>query len=343
MRTKIQNLRPLIFTSCWIGEDRIAVGTKDNQLTVWDIHQNDLRQIELPYTTVIYDRGCGIHDMDFCELGTNGLFICGGDSPNDIALFETNSFQPIGLLQGHSDWMFGCKFVSENMIVSGGKDGNIYFWKCDKFSQRAQNGISQKNSQQRSFTVINPFGGIFSDNGKIRCVSVEKTRKICMSLNTNGTVGLWDAESMRHIQNEVLNDYSELNTMDVKQQDNLIAVGSKGYTSLIDPRSDNEALCIAHVDIKWGVRSVLFLDNFLVIGGGSGVVSFVDMRNPIQFNHIIYHKCNGVVRNGDVLVNENEIPQAVYTISHNKSKTSLFVGGGPLFVGASGYFGSVWN
>lgn len=42
-------------------------------------------------------------------------------------------------------------------------------------------------------------------------------------------------------------------------------------------------------------------------------------------------------------MNENNIPQAVYTISHNPSKTNLFVGGGSLLVDISGYFGSVWN
>ena len=49
------------------------------------------------------------------------MMISGSDSPNDIALFETNSFKPIGLLQGHNDWVFGCKFVNENVILIFGK------------------------------------------------------------------------------------------------------------------------------------------------------------------------------------------------------------------------------
>ena len=148
---------------------------------------------------------------------------------------------------------------------------------------------------------------------------------------------------MSPIQYEVLDDCFELITMDVKEQDNYIAVGSRNYTSIIDPRSDSDTLCINHVDINWGVRKVLFLDNYLIIGGGSGSVSFLDMRNPGHYHHIIYHQCNGLVRNGFLDMNENDIPQAVYSISYNNSKTNLFVGGGPLLVGVSGYFGSVWN
>ena len=328
-----------IFASCWIGEDTLAIGTKDNQLNIWNIYQNQMKRIELPNTTASFDRGCGIHDIDVIQQHSNGLLVSGSDSPNELAIFETNTFQPISLLKGHSDWVFGCKFINENALCSGGKDGNLFFWKLSEKKNRDESNMNN----QSSFSITVPYGGYYSTNSKIRCISVDKTRQLCYSLNSNGTVGIWDAESMRHIHNEILDDIDELIAMDVKEQDNLIAVGSQQYTSIIDPRSDDDIKCIYHVDRCWGVRTVLFVDNFLIIGGGSGIVSFIDMRKPDDYHHIVYYKCQGVVRSGMIDMNENVVPQAVYTISHNFSKTNLFVGGGPLLVGVSGYFGSVWN
>ena len=81
----------------------------------------------------------------------------------------------------------------------------------------------------------------------------------------------------------------------------------------------------------------------MIIGGGSGIVSFVDMRRPDKYYHTIYHKCKGIVRNSYPEMDDDNIPQAVYTLSTNFSKSNLFVGGGPLLVGIYGYFGSVWN
>ena len=187
-----------------------------------------------------------------------------------------------------------------------------------------------------SFPIIRPYHQCSGRFDKIRCVSVDKTRQLCYSLNTIGTITIWNAEIMTPIYEEVLDDYFELITMDVKENDNLIAVGSRSYTSLIDPRSNGEITCISHVDLNWGVRKVLFLDNYLIIGGGSGIVSFVDLRKHDNYRHIIYHKCNGVARHHYQNVNENDIPQAVYTMSYNTSKTNLLVE-------ISGYFGSIWN
>lgn len=337
-----------IFASCWIGEDKVAIGTKDNQLSIWNIHENTIKQLSLPYTSITFDKGCGIHDIDYNSYGNNGIMITGSDNPNEIALFETNLFQSIGLLKGHNDWVFGCKFISDNVIFSGSKDGTVRFWKLDKVFRKYQlsNIFIEKNSENEysnQIPIIKPYHQCSGNFDKIRCISVDRNKQLCYSLNTNGSVTIWNSEIMIPIHQEILDDYFELITMDNKENDNLIAVGSRSYTSLIDTRIDGDVTSISHVDVNWGVRKVMFLDNYLIIGGGSGIVSFVDMRKYDSFKHIIYHQCHGIVRNRYINVNENDIPQAVYTISHNPSKTNLFVGGGPLLADVSGYFGSIWN
>ncbi|BFU18713.1 WD domain, G-beta repeat containing protein [Entamoeba histolytica HM-1:IMSS-B] len=326
-----------IFASCWINEDTVVLGSKDNQLIVWNVYEKTIKKLKLPNTVINFDRGSGIHDVDYYPSGDSGLLASGSDSPNDIVIFDTILLSPIALLRGHSDWVFGSKFIDEDVLFSGGRDGKLCFWKMDKKPSYYNTYPTNK------VHIEQPFFERTIPEVKIRCVGIQRMKKICYALTSEGTVGMWDAELMEPIHDEQLEDSYELVTMDVKQDGNVIAVGSRSFTTILDPRDKNEVVIIGHVDVNWGVRSVLFLDNYLVIGGGSGSVSFVDMRKPGNYKHTIYHKCSGTVRNTFPDMNETDIPQAVYTISSNPSKTNLFVGGGPLLVGVSGYFGSVWN
>ncbi|KAL7720678.1 WD repeat-containing protein 40A-B [Entamoeba marina] len=322
-----------IFASSWISERTVAIGSKDNRLVLWDVFKNTTTNVKLPNVVANYDRGSGIHDVDFFPVGCYGKLICGSDSPNDVAVFDTKTLSPVALLKGHSDWVFGSKFIDANTIISGGRDGNLSFWRIEDYER----------TNNQKLHVVSPILTQCDPDIKIRCVGVNKTKQECYSLTSEGTIGIWDAETLTHLRDEQLDDMYELVAMDVKQEDNLIAVGSRSFTTVMDPRNSQEVIIIGHVDVNWGVRSVLFLDNYLMIGGGSGSVSFVDMRKPKGFLHSVYHKCNGIVRNTFPDMGENEIPQAVYTISSNPSKTSLFVGGGPLLVGVSGYFGTIWS
>ncbi|KAL7714162.1 WD repeat-containing protein 40A-B [Entamoeba marina] len=322
-----------IFASAWISESTVAIGSKDNKLVLWDSFTNKTTYLNLPNVSANYDCGSGIHDIDFFPVGPSGKLICGSNSPNDVAVFDTKTLSPVALLSGHSDWVFGSKFIDANTIITGGRDGNLSFWRIEDY-ERVNN---------QKLHVVSPLFTRRDPNIKIRCVGVNKTKQECYSLTSEGKISIWDAETLTHLRNQQLTDVYELVAMDVKQEDNLIAVGSRSYTTIMDPRNSEEVVVIGHVDVNWGVRSVLFLDNYLMIGGGSGSVSFVDMRKPNEYLHTVYHNCNGVIRNTFPDLEENEIPQAVYTMSSNPSKTSLFVGGGPLLVGVSGYLGTIWS
>ncbi|ELP94023.1 WD repeat-containing protein 40A, putative [Entamoeba invadens IP1] len=324
-----------IFASCWVSEDTVATGTKDNSLSLWNVYSMNVTKLKLPNTRVNYDRGSGIHDVDFWPVGDAGLLVSGSDSPNDIVVFDTKRETPVSLLRGHDDWVFGSKFVDNNVVFSGGREGKLCFWQVDQPNNKGDN--------MPKLHIQSPYETKTIEGVKIRCVGVQKAKKECYSLTSDGVVGIWDAQTTTLIHNEQLEDTYELVAMDVKQDSSYIAVGSRSFTTVLDPREKREVVVIGHVDINWGVRSVLFLDNYLVIGGGSGSVSFVDMRKAGDYKHTVYHKCSGVIRNTFPDMTESDIPQAVYSVSANLSKTNLFVGGGPLLVGVSGYFGSVWN
>ena len=85
------------------------------------------------------------------------------------------------------------------------------------------------------------------------------------------------------------------------------------------------------------------MNDYLILGGGNGTLSILDMRKPNQLIHSPYFKCNGIVKSGFSDLFENDIPQAIFTISTNYSNSNLFIGGGPLLSGVSGYFGYVLN
>ena len=91
-------------------------------------------------------------------------------------------------------------------MCSGGKDGNLFFWKLSEKKNRDESNMQN----QSSFSITVPYGGYYSTNSKIRCISVDKTRQLCYSLNSNGTVGIWDCQTMSPVQYEVLDDCFEL-------------------------------------------------------------------------------------------------------------------------------------
>ena len=199
-------------------------------------------------------------------------------------VFETKNNNPLAILKGHSDWVFGSKFVNDNALVSGGRDGKFCLWKL--------NNIFETNNPVEVFPFLIEE---YPERVKVRCVNVHRIRKQCFSLTTNGFLNTWDAELMVPVDSRRLDDTNDLLTMDVHQNNYLLSIGSKYYTSIIDTRNPTDVLIIGHVDIQWGVRSLLFVDDYLIIGGGSGHVSFVDLRMPVK--HILYHKCKGIIRN----------------------------------------------
>jgi len=69
-----------------------SLGSKDNKLAVWDVRIGKYESVKLPESAGSPPRtNCGIHDL---RLSPSKDLLCSGSSnPNDVALFETNSWK----------------------------------------------------------------------------------------------------------------------------------------------------------------------------------------------------------------------------------------------------------
>eukprot|EP01112_Ceratiomyxa_fruticulosa_P015808 TRINITY_DN4701_c0_g1_i1.p1 TRINITY_DN4701_c0_g1~~TRINITY_DN4701_c0_g1_i1.p1 ORF type:complete len:519 (+),score=116.15 TRINITY_DN4701_c0_g1_i1:216-1772(+) len=126
-----------IFASCWLDSSRIAMGTKDNQLIVWNSDTGSHASITLPSSsTTPFPRDiCGIHDLD--TNPSSSLLVSGGKNPHDLQLFSLPSLTPTMLLQGHKNWVFASKFISEDVVVSGCRGGKVLVWNVSQAIENA--------------------------------------------------------------------------------------------------------------------------------------------------------------------------------------------------------------
>ena len=106
----------------------------------------------------------------------------------------------------------------------------------------------------------------------------------------------------------------------LETDNNIYAIGSQSYVSIIDPRSTTVAHKIPSLDDGWGVRALSFKYYNLAIGGGYGRLSFYDLRNQKYhewetaaktssdgLNSIPLHSLNP-----DLALNENEFDDVNY-------------------------------
>ena len=52
----------------------------------------------------------------------------GAANPADAAVFSLPDVRPTALLTGHTDWVFGLDWVTDNLLASGSRDGTVKLW-----------------------------------------------------------------------------------------------------------------------------------------------------------------------------------------------------------------------
>ena len=52
----------------------------------------------------------------------------GAANPADAAVFSLPDVRPTALLTGHTDWVFGLDWVTDNLLASGSRDGIVKLW-----------------------------------------------------------------------------------------------------------------------------------------------------------------------------------------------------------------------
>ncbi|OUM59871.1 hypothetical protein PIROE2DRAFT_14481 [Piromyces sp. E2] len=114
---------------------------------------------------------------------------------------------------------------------------------------------------------------------KVRDLKFNKYTKQFLSLSSDRCVKLWDANTLDVIKTIYLKREKETVCIGLETENNIYAIGSQSYISIIDPRSTTVAHKIPSLDDGWGVRALSFKYYNLAVGGGYGRLSFYDLRN----------------------------------------------------------------
>ncbi|KAL4444203.1 hypothetical protein ABPG75_011940 [Micractinium tetrahymenae] len=360
------------FAAAWQDEQRLLVGTKCNKLLQWDTASGALRSVPLPpappRTHPVVESvwgSCGIHSVAVNPAGD--MVATGGAEPADAAVLSLPDLQPVQTLVGHQDWVFGVAWVSDRHLVTGSRDQSVALWSIP------EPGSGAPAAQYKSPGDAGPAGLQRKFEGKVRDVKYDPASCRLAALSTEGCIKLLDAardlRTMRTIQ---LDKAKELVCME--QRSDLLAVGSIGHVTLLDPRRRNAELqSIVSPDENQGVRSLQLTEQLLSFGTGKGKLFFYDVRAqaflPTERSAYDYAAdglhCKlspqpqpalqprrhlqlgaGYVVQNDLFYDHfsgMDIRHACYAHCWDSSRTRLFVCGGPLAFGLQGCYMAVWH
>lgn len=366
------------FAAAWQDDNKLLVGTKSNHLLQWDTLTGQLRNIPLPPAPdreydiqESYWGSCGIHTVAVNPAGD--MVATGGDEPADCVVLRLPDFQPVQTLVGHMDWVFGAAWVSDRHVVTGSRDQSVALW-----------SIPEPDSGAADVQYKSPAGKELKRKfeGKVRDVKYDFDSCRLAALSTDGCVKLLDASrNLQTLRTVKLMLTQEVVCMDQRQD--LLAVGSMGHVTLLDPRRRNAELhAVSSPDVRQGVRSVQLTENVLSFGTGRGKLCFYDLRaqaflatEPAQHNEPAQHDylAGGLLSHskpavqppaaalqprqhlqlgpGYVVETDTyydhfhgmDIKHACYAHTWDRSRSRLFVCGGPLAFGLEGCYMAVWH
>jgi WD repeat-containing protein 40A len=350
-----------VFASMWL-DDVIFMGTKDNRLLRFDLNKDagmqSIRILGSSPSGVQETAQCGIHFISKNHSGTK--LVTGGANACDIAVYTldpSGETSPLGLLVGHSNWVFSAQFVSEQVVVSGCRNGMLGAWKLNALDD------CHFHVEDQSLPVLGlaheytlPSGGNddFS-RFRIRDVKVFDQRFDFVTVSSDEKLRLWDSKRLCPIVSINVDHGKELVCSAIDQKTNIVSMGSLAHIQFADPRSNKVIASFNSLDEKWGVRALDFHEGLLTIGGGYGRLSYFDFRaskflpnGEKEFVEIeAAHVYPDSSRYSWIVDEVIGIPTAIYTLAYNQSRTDLFLGGGPtpvrLVILCHVLIYSVWN
>jgi len=321
-----QPARPFgkVFASAWIG-DVIIAGTKDNRLITWNQNRWSTSFAEIPLPGIERrppGSHCGIHCIAANPAGT--LFATGARNPNDIAVFSLPTFRSVNLLQGHTDWLFGLDFVSDEHFVSGSRDSLVKLW-----STKMSMSLETRKAH----------------GDKVRGVKCKPQTQKFYTIGNDGTLKIWDANTFTVEVTVVLPEPIEVVAIALNASGTVVAVGSQHRVTLIDAMSGYLIDTIPSLESDWGIRSLAWNHHVLSIGSGAGSMSFYDTKRgryiPNTNENLLTRTGPGWFFDGASHHYPNSC-HAVHTHCYDPTGLRMFVAGGPLMLNLNGGYASVW-
>ncbi|ELT97249.1 hypothetical protein CAPTEDRAFT_101926 [Capitella teleta] len=350
-----------VFASRWLNEGFVAFGSKCNKLFVVDVRTKQMRQIpslDSSSNSNPAESPCGIHCIDINPSGR--LLATGGVNVNDVAVYKLPTFDPLAVGEaGHQDWVFDCKWVDDEFLVSGSRDSKLILWKFDEddVSKAPPSSSLHKHLEEDQLYV--PQHSFCKpvvtkeckEAQRIRALAYSSDRTELAALSMNAYLHLWDANTFTQKIYRKLKLHRENVCLAANKLRNVYAIGSLSDVTIIDPLCLKSPIYISLRQSPCGIRSLNFIDDILSIGTGNGFVHFYDMRAGRLLELGCGHPCSlsmgdGWLLHDDVyreIFHDTDYPNAVYTHCFDPSGTRMFSAGGPLPVGLWGNYGGLWQ
>jgi WD repeat-containing protein 40A len=281
-----------IFTSAWLSDFEVVMGTKCNKVVVMNIKTGQQTILpssidESPSTFDIQNANTanfiapidiitnnplqhcsGIHSIAINESKTL-LAVGYGKSSEVIKVYSLPGFEPLALLKGHSDMVFSLHWLQDTILVSGSRDKSVKLWRLPEI-HLVQPGIA---------TYFSSASRV-EHRDKVRDLIIDKETSFVYSLGADGFVKIWDCKRSlgENITVVPLIHANETVCMAIDPTHHIVSVGSQCHISLVDPRVGSVVHAFESVDEGWGVRSMCISNSLITIGGGLGRISFYDLR-----------------------------------------------------------------
>lgn len=369
-----------VFASLWYDANSVLFGTKCNRLLLLDVGKKRISEIRRPdreeRPSVHYpgrvDSG-GIHALSLNPSRT--LIATGGTDPRDIIVLDGESFKPKISLVGHSDWVFGCAWISDKIVVSASRDCRVGLWNvesehqgpstrqtdpfmnhtvlhyCENANQQSESGEQRNQSEDGVMMTRYP--------SRVREVKYEPTNRFVAALCGDSSVKLLDPyDNLRKIRTCRLPGRS-MEPVCLATQGNTIAIGSLSEVTLLDPRQSGIYHAFANIaspDRYHGVRSIEFQDHALSFGTGSESLVIFDTRMMRHAQDTITTdspSCYGILRSDrnnwrshvdrSIQYNGQSSKSALYTHKWHPQSPCIFIGGGPLSNMDDGHLCAFWK
>ncbi|KAI9332037.1 WD40-repeat-containing domain protein [Zopfochytrium polystomum] len=390
-----------VFASAWLNDEDVAVGTKCNRLLV--VNTRSGRRFEIPNfngaagnavlrggggggggedasrgrsgvgsplagvssASTAFPACSGIHTVT--HNPSRSLLAVGSGRPSEpIQIFDLPSISPRAMLSGHTDVVFAADWLSDGILASGSRDGQVLIWNM----QTEELDNNQLEAASSTNATI----------GKVRDLKYSnRNGRIAALLPTQGVVRLFDvshSSSTAAATDLRLRHRSELVCLSLDRttssSTDLYLVGSEAHVSVVDPRCAGVVMVAESVDEGWGVRS-LTMDGtgsgIIAIGGGLGRISFFDMRarkhlswtdtkaaSPGPTDELFMDDSarktsyrssgSGWLRHDSVYLSHFSsaiVRNAVYSLNYDDAGVRLFAAGGPLQLNLCGSYMGLWN
>jgi WD repeat-containing protein 40A len=344
-----------VFASVWLNDTLVAIGTKCRGLFILDTVSSKRTPVPsiCPDDVVSrrdYPSICsGIHSIAVNPSKT--LLAVGAGKPNEsIQVYQLPSFEPLYLLEGHTDMVFSVSWIDDTTLVSGSRDRSVKTWrlmdeyKCGSFTSLV--GVIQKFTPASSET---------QHGQKVRDLVMDRNRSRLFTLSADGFVKIWDTNKFKVTNSVPLPHTNETVCVALDEGRGIISVGSQAHVSMIDPRQKDVINNFESLDEGWGVRAMSINHNLITIGGGYGRISFYDLRansylkwdsndTPIVKTWLQSGK-GSLIK--DYIYERHfqgmRINNAIYTVNYDPSGLKLFSAGGPLQLNLKGSYASIWE